>query len=543
MALKEGKAQSRDMQLLIVGAQNTGKSCLVRSFLGEKFIEGQAATDGVDVDVAKIYCKNWIKIDQSEKTVHLRHQFISQYMSNAKRQKPKLSKPVEKLPSTIVPTSSEVTTPAKERTSKLPEPHPQDIQEATKEVTAYDTNTLNVTIWDFGGQVIFHNTHAVFISQNGVIVITFDASMDLTDEVAPREGSPKPSECRTVISNIQYWLQVVDSMCSVKGGEEDLSPFLPVAILAGTHIDKLHPDIKNARKLAKKKIIPQLKKQLLGKSYTRHLAGIKKGIEAALEEYCFFISNKNRDEEIERLQNATIDAATSLKKEQPIRFLKIERQLLMHTEHVITKSMMLDIVAASTFSVAKDSSEFQDILNYFHSKRSILYFKTVKSLLDRIFLSPRWLAKLFSYVITAHSYKEGVDHTLDHSWKLLSEYGILHERLVSYMVDKFHKDYPGVTVVTTEQVVDILLCFHLVAEITREAWFTEKEYPSMPKSGKTFIVPSLVPRDDMKDIPNTIKERIVHFKFPDEFVPTSVLNQIIANCICYNVRKNRELLW
>ena len=42
------------------------------------------------------------------------------------------------------------------------------------------------------------------------------------------------------------------------------------------------------------------------------------GIVAALNHYCFFISSKCRDEEIQYLKNTTVKAATSLKKKQPI---------------------------------------------------------------------------------------------------------------------------------------------------------------------------------------------------------------------------------
>jgi len=48
------------------------------------------------------------------------------------------------------------------------------------------------------------------------------------------------------------------------------------------------------------------------------------GIEAALEQYCFFISNKCRDKEIVCLKDTAINAAASLRKLQPIFFLKIE---------------------------------------------------------------------------------------------------------------------------------------------------------------------------------------------------------------------------
>ena len=203
--------------------------------------------------------------------------------------------------------------------------------------------------------------------------------------------------------------------------------------------------------------------------------------------------------------------------------------------------MMLDVITKVTFPVAENSSEFEGILRYFHNKRTILYFSEIESLRDLVILSPNWLAKLFSYVIAAFSYTIKV--YIHKTWKRLTKYGILEESLLQHMLDKFHSDYPSVVCVTKQQVVDILLSFHLVACITREAWFSKEGYPSLPDCGDTFIVPSLVPQDDSKNIPNTKQERIVYFKFASDFIPTSLLNQLIADCICHNVKRNDRLLW
>ena len=249
-------------------------------------------------------------------------------------------------------------------------------------------------------------------------------------------------EKSTSISSIHYWLQVVDSMCSVEGSEGDLSPLLPTALLAGTHIDKLHPDIKKACKIAKKMILLVLERELCEKRYTQHLAGSRKGLIAALEEFCFFISNKVRDEEIERLKNSTVKAATSLRRKQPIFCLKIERTLLSHNEQVISKSKLLKIIAQSLFSLDENSAEFKGILKYFHNKRVILHFNQVKSLQNLVILSPCWLVKLFSYVITAHIFVTmGCD--LDKAWKQLTKHGILLKNLLEHILKKFHSGYPS----------------------------------------------------------------------------------------------------
>ena len=163
-------------------------------------------------------------------------------------------------------------------------------------------------------------------------------------------------------------------------------------------------------------------------------------------------------------------------------------------------------------------------------------------------LSPRWLAKLFSYVIAANTFEIGTNSDVNAAQERFEKSGILHEILLQHMLDKFHSDHPVVIQVTKQQVVDILLCFHLIAPITKKAWFIEEGYVSLPTAdcGDTFIVPCLVPQQhdkNFKIIPNTKQERIVYFQFQSGFVPLSILNQLIADCICRNVQRDSPLLW
>ena len=540
--MKQGLDQSRSFQLLLVGADNTGKTSLISSFLREDFVEGQSATKGVDIAVCKVYCKDWIKISQSDKSNILLNQFSDQCKDNVLKTMADSSISSSPEPSynqstkrssitrsdvlfTTVPlTQSMITTPHSGTIGD--NPYPQHMR------GAYDSGSLITSLWDFAGQTVFHNSHSVFISDGGVTVITFNASMELTDNIISCEGSPQLPECCTIISSIHYWLQVVNSVCSVKEN----------VLLVGTHIDKLHPDIKIACEIASSKILPVLEKELYQKPYAQHIACIGKGLKIALNQSCFFVSNKCRDEEIAHLQAAAVGVAASLRVDKPIFFLKIEQALLQLNKQVISVSTMLDLVAEETFPLGKDSPEFKGILKYFHNYRTILHFSQVESLKDLVILSPNWLAKLFSYVIAAESYNTGSE--FDWAWKRLTEYGILHESLLQHMLDKFHSDYPvvGLIQVTKQQVIDILLCFHLLARITSKAWFAEEGFPPLPENGDTFIVPSLVRLDD-RNPPKTKQERIVYFMFNSGFIPTSLLNQLIAECICRSVRRNDQLLW
>ena len=206
-------------------------------------------------------------------------------------------------------------------------------------------------------------------------------------------------------------------------------------------------------------------------------------------------------------------------------FLKIEQALLQLNKDIISTSKIFDLVVENTVQLDKYSPEFfNGILKYFHDNRTILHFSQIESLTDLVILSPNWLAKLFSYVIAAQSYNTG--NEFDWAWKRLTNYGILHECLLQHMLDKFHSDHPGDSSlqVTKQQVVDILLCFHLLARITREAWFAEEGLPKLPDSGDTFIVPSVVCATSDRNPPHTEYERIIYFKFNNDFIPTSILN-------------------
>ena len=488
--MKQGLDQSMNFQLMLVGAENTGKTSLISSFLKEEFVEGRSTTKESDM-VHKVYCKDWVRISHLDKSNLLNKQFADGCKDEV----------------------------IKEMAYKPLTPKPQ-----------HQPNDLIASLWDFRGQTaVFHNYHSVFISDSGVSVITFNAAPE--DNVIPGEGS-QPPEFHAIISSIHYWLQVVNSVCSVNEN----------VLLVGTHIDKLHPDLKIARKIASNKILPVLEKELCGKSYARHIASISEGLTSALEQSCFFISNKYRDEEIVRLQAAAVAVAASLREEKPIFFLKIEQALLQLNKQVISVTEMLEIVAKNGFSFNENSPEFERILKYFHDNRIILYFSQIESLKNLVILSPNWLAKLFGYVVDAHSYKTGC--TLDWAWKQLTDYGILHDCLLQHMLNKFHSDSdpPDSIQVTKKQTVDILLHFHLLARITSKAWFAEEDdFPQLSGSD-TFIVPSLARVDD-RNPPETEQEKVIYFRLSSGFIPDSLLNQLIAECICRSVRRNDRLLW
>ena len=61
----------------------------------------------------------------------------------------------------------------------------------------------------------------------------------------------------------------------------------------------------------------------------------------------------------------------------------------------------------------------------------------------------------------------------------------------------------------------------------------EKEYYSLPKSGRVFLVPSMLVYNP-KAVPVTQKgDIILNYHFPDQFLPENVFNQVLVKIVSW----------
>ena len=73
LALREGKAKPFSIKLLLVGAENVGKSCCVDTLVGVPFEECEA-TEGADLAICNT--SNWVKISQEEASQRLQNKYL-----------------------------------------------------------------------------------------------------------------------------------------------------------------------------------------------------------------------------------------------------------------------------------------------------------------------------------------------------------------------------------------------------------------------------------------------------------------------------------
>lgn len=94
---------------------------------------------------------------------------------------------------------------------------------------------FKVNIWDFGGQEYYHATHRLFLSNNAVTVVLFEADTNCSDKqltwikvYEKDEPLPRPKEVELRHFHYAYWLDNLAYFCR---GEK------PVCLLAQTKMD------------------------------------------------------------------------------------------------------------------------------------------------------------------------------------------------------------------------------------------------------------------------------------------------------------------
>ena len=528
------------MSIYILGQENVGKTCLVASLLGDKF-EENTATEGADVDVCTVFASKWSRVNKKDipkklqKIYHCKLKATAEIKISAE-QKSAVAKAENKQQ-------------LLDSLPKLPKAVQADLEQA-KTAVLIDENGINAIIWDFAGQSVYYGLHSMFLKEDNVAMIVFDASQNLHDPVKVREShedqksiNPTTTGCESVC----YWLKSIHSICCKDGASLGAtSKFVPTIFLVATHLDLIGDD--EAVEKRKQEIIKQLIVALQGKPFAKHLAGVEDGLEKALEKNCFFISNKVRDQKVlDQLRSALVEASQYIAdKEHPVVYLNIEKSLLSLGKTAITMTEFHAIANDSGFFAALQSTEFKGAVAHFHSRGTILHFPQAHSLKDVVVLSPDWLTKLFVYIIVAHPYKTECDYFLQA--KRLTNQGILEESFITYLVGKFNKEQEkfGLTL-TTEQAIDFAQQFGFIVEVSNTTSFLEEKYQPPESNKKTFIVPPMLPLELPKNVQlpkdHDPQARIVYFKFSEGFIPLMVYYQVLGSCIDRNVKRNEDLYW
>ena len=587
-----------DPRVVLLGCEGSGKTSLIDTLVGNSF-RNTSPTEGVDqMEISVTTAADWKTMNEDEKIADLKKQALleSEFFSTLKELCNSLDIPPAAQPPSVVSSSvlttqltslsAPVTTPTMPTPSTsidepssstverhamaephIPLPHiplnprsspggklhkkfvyitKEEFQQLKAMKEKYNPRRKYVHFWDFAGQQIFHHTHGLFVSEDVVCLIVFNAGKSLftvPDQRYPDDITP----AKSAIKVICYYMEMISARVSKRSTEgDDLSEFLPTFILIGTHIDELHPDINVATKLAFQHFVPALIKELESKPFAKHIAGSKLNqLFTEGSSSIFFISNKDEMRDplvIGKIKRVIFKAASITKQSRPIRLVGMERKimLLVHQDKMSVINKCLAKEVAESCGLTCTDQELIKILNYFHHKGILLHFHNVPALSNMIILSPQWLAKLLTYVLTTLKCQP-VGPPLAPFVRKLQSTGLLEEELLEWsmqqlIMDEATKGNKMVKLIGSD-VTDLLINFKLMANVSNTS--LAGQIPRVP--GKNlFLVPHLLP-----------KEELVHCKafgyhffyyFPAKFIPEHLVDQLIVKCAEWNRSKKYDIL-
>ena len=583
-----------DPRVVLLGCEGSGKTSLIDTLVGNSF-RNTSPTEGADqMEISVTTAADWKPMNEEEKIADLKKQALleSEFFLSLKELCNSLEiPPAAQPPSTVassalptqhIPSSVPMATPSmptpsmsteeqsvqRDAMAEPPQSVPQiplnprslpgrlhkkfvyitkeEFQQLKSMKEKYNPRRKYVHLWDFAGQQIFHHMHGLFVSEDVVCLIVFNAGKSLftvPDKRYPDDVTP----AKSAIKVICYYMEMISARVSKRSTErDDLSEFLPTFILIGTHIDELHPDIKVATKLAFQHFVPALMKELASKPFAKHIAGSKNNrLFAEGSSSIFFISNKDEMRDplvIGKIKRVIFKAASITKQSRPIRLVEMERKFMLLTNQdktsVIDKCLAKEV--AESCGLSCTDQELVNMLNYFHQKGILLHFHKIPALSNMIILSPKWLAKLLTYVLTTLKCQP-VGPPLDFFMQRLQTTGLLEEELLEWSLQQFIQDEATggnkMVKVVSSDVADLLINFKLIADVSNTSLAGQN---SRIPGKRLFLVPHLLPKEELVHS----KAFCYHFfyYFPAKFIPEHLVDQLIVKCAEWNRSKQYDIL-
>eukprot|EP00511_Aplanochytrium_stocchinoi_P011567 CAMPEP_0204860328 /NCGR_PEP_ID=MMETSP1348-20121228/189_1 /ASSEMBLY_ACC=CAM_ASM_000700 /TAXON_ID=215587 /ORGANISM="Aplanochytrium stocchinoi, Strain GSBS06" /LENGTH=668 /DNA_ID=CAMNT_0052009005 /DNA_START=1 /DNA_END=2004 /DNA_ORIENTATION=- len=238
----------------------------------------------------------------------------------------------------------------------------------------HDSETLNLSLWDFGGQEVFYSMHQLFLTKTGVYVLVFDV----------REVSNEDRR-QNALQYLSFWLNSVRLHSSK-------SPLL----LVGTCIN----DVQDCESLM---AVENSIVSLIGDNFAQVVMNSE-------EDLSFFPIDNKVGRGIGKLRSVLGAEARkeSSSRQVPVRWLALLDEMIFNNEkdHYIE---LADAKAIGTRIGIKQSTEQEAALSLFHEFGLICHLTMTETLKNVVIIHPQWLLDSLSKVIrdsTLHKFNQ-----------------------------------------------------------------------------------------------------------------------------------------
>ncbi|XP_053385683.1 uncharacterized protein LOC123537873 [Mercenaria mercenaria] len=558
-ALSEGQEAVHNIRVMVVGHYGVGKTTLTKRLFGEDVdINQRESTNGIDVHVRR--CKvsletgEWKILDKDQENETVYHRLVKFLKMpvnetreiDGKETATGMDEGEDVVDGFIPPEEmSEDDNSANETngkqalkeelTDKVPKPlqaettalddnaiQPKEeyilnhlkgfIEEVQHKVASEeDTNTADVSVWDFAGQYVFYATHQVFLSRRAVYLLVTDISKHAEDIVQDDDCflDSKGANHWKISEFVDFWLNSIHEFCSSTESEG-----LPV-LLVGTFADKLNQETKQE---TIDEFFYTLRRSLMHKETSCHLA-----------EEDFALDNSIVDSNIEMLKDHIFNTAAKQPywgELIPAKWITLENIIVSLKDQglkVLHKGKLHDL--NTTLPVPIETEEELDLfLRFHHESGNILYYSD-DNLNDSIVLDPQWLIDAFKSLITAKMFCCRKPKIFE-KWIQFDQSAILTRELVEAIWEKeensvFHEHI--------ELLLDYLEKLGFIAKPPQQIDVTEvTDYFFAPCVLKTSPPEDLLACNDCENRRSTSK---LCFTTRSGFLPTAVFNKLLAACI------------
>ncbi|XP_021366313.1 uncharacterized protein LOC110458750, partial [Mizuhopecten yessoensis] len=362
-----------------------------------------------------------------------------------------------------------------------------------------------VTIYDFGGEKVFYNTHHCFMSSNMVFVLVFNVAMCLD-----------PSTAKDGYESIESWLRSIATYAVDKAVQGTGTP--PI-ILVGSHLDSVSENNEEQQKL-----FDSVLEKLWEKPEIRDI--MKKHVQEEFPVAKLNDSTTNQDTykrvwkkiiEIAPLQSQWMEVV-------PARWVALEHELvrLKNTEKcILTYAELLEINSKLAVPLAEDDV-MKFLLNLKFSA-SFLCFD-LHSKTPFIVLQAQWIIDAFKAIITDPKFAtKTLPANQRLQWSDYERSGILPDDFIKQLWGRYEK-YRFL-----EQGDKLCIVMETLGLLSRPL--------SVGNEVEYFIVPSILQAADPEiirpvlDDPDTVKTVALCLKFDNPFIQQALWDKLIAACI------------
>ncbi|KAI8494124.1 hypothetical protein Bbelb_284710 [Branchiostoma belcheri] len=563
-ACRQGARPVHSVRGLVVGQFRSGKTCVVRRLTGEKAVENEPITDGIEISPS-VMTKTWRKA--KEEPDEFKETMAERLAEQQERDKPRTrtssgaqgavrrkstdaGKPQkmttnlthqEKQPKDETPTQSQQTPKLEEEDekegreecvvktmSRQTQDIPDEVITKAKErlqggVTEEQLGTAEhprLSLWDFGGQATYYGSHQCFFTYRGIYILVMSLLQKLSDPVPDLDYKAAADNLVTGRDYLDHWLHSVRTHTLVHGREQTGEPCV---VLVLTHKDRVdESDIEEYKK--------DIRDHISDKAAGKHVLP-----------KIFVIDNFNEDNsDIDELREYLREVAKGLwfmGQEVPMTWLHLKSKLMDKRREDDPFCRFQDVVdlARSDDVGITDDSDVADILTFLHDLGDIIFINE-PVLRDHVALRPQVMIDVFKTIITVPEYQQdrSTDGEVAEMWRRLETEGILSDRMLTIIWTKADQKMQKPFLLRHKYFLKRLMeKYYLLCNVTPIGEFDDTS--GDPEKEEIYFVPSLLATkpDDSTLYPGHMRRyrHPLYVVFDNMFLPSGMFYRLQAICV------------